>query len=107
MGEKVPYASFVRTEGSVRIDKPVQIWHNLVPMRYLSTEGVAREVGIGRRTLERWLTRGELKPPSTFRVGQGTFRHWTAADVQRVRKYKQQNYRKGRGRKKTGMGGRK
>lgn len=69
-------------------------------MRYLSTKEVAQEIGIGRSTLERWLASGKLRRPRAAQVGRGSFRHWTEADVERVRRYKRQNYRKGRGRKK-------
>jgi predicted DNA-binding transcriptional regulator AlpA len=69
-------------------------------MKFLSTKQVARKVGIGRGTLERWLAGGKLQRPKAARIGLGTFRHWIEADVERVRKYKQENYRKGRGRKK-------
>jgi len=68
-------------------------------MAPLSTEEVAKQVGIGRVTLERWLSSGKVKRPKTVRFGRSEFRNWTPADVERVRKYKQENYRKGRGRK--------
>jgi excisionase family DNA binding protein len=68
-------------------------------MKNLSTKEVAASVGIGRATLERWLAKGGLRPPRAVQIGRGAFRCWTDADVERVRKYKQQNYRKGRGRK--------
>jgi hypothetical protein len=50
-------------------------------------------------TLERWLASGKLRRPKITRYGRNEFRNWTASDVERVRKYKQENYRKGRGRK--------
>ena len=65
----------------------------------LSTADVAQEVGIDRVTLERWISNGKIKAPKSIQIGGGSFRKWTAADVERVRKYKAQNYRKGRGRK--------
>jgi predicted DNA-binding transcriptional regulator AlpA len=68
-------------------------------MPNLSTHDVVKEVGISRATLERWLASGKLKAPKTVRFGKSEFRSWTAIDVERVRKFKQQNYRKGRGRK--------
>jgi excisionase family DNA binding protein len=69
-------------------------------MKYLSTKEVAQNVGIGRATLERWLGSGRLRAPRAAEIGQGRFRYWTDVDIERVRKYKAQNYRKGRGRKK-------
>jgi excisionase family DNA binding protein len=68
-------------------------------MTPLSTEDVAKQVGIGRVTLERWLSDGKVRAPKTIRYGRINLRQWTDADVERVRKYKQGNYRKGRGRK--------
>ena len=65
----------------------------------LSTAEVATKVGVHQATLERWLAGGKLKMPAPLRVGRKTFRNWTVSDVERVRKYKQENYRKGRGRK--------
>jgi predicted site-specific integrase-resolvase len=68
-------------------------------MAHLSTQDVARLVGINRVTLERWLSSGKVKAPKTVQFGKSEFRNWTAEDVARVRNYKQQHYRKGRGRK--------
>jgi predicted site-specific integrase-resolvase len=68
-------------------------------MANLSTQDVAQQVGINRVTLERWLSSGKVKAPKTMRFGKNEFRNWTAGDVARVRKYKLENYRKGRGRK--------
>jgi hypothetical protein len=56
-------------------------------------------VGVNRVTLERWLANGKIRRPRTIRYGRNEFRNWTASDIERVRKYKQENYRKGRGRK--------
>jgi excisionase family DNA binding protein len=68
-------------------------------MANLSTQDVAKQVGINRVTLERWLSSGKVKAPKTVRFGKNEFRNWTAEDVARVRKHKEANYRKGRGRK--------
>jgi excisionase family DNA binding protein len=65
----------------------------------LSTLDVARRVGISRATLERWIASEKIPAPKMIRFGRDEFRNWTAKDVERVRKYKQNNYRKGRGRK--------
>jgi hypothetical protein len=65
----------------------------------LSTENVAREVGINRVTLERWLSNGKVAPPKKIQIGRSEFRNWTDADVERVRKYKQDNYGKGKGKR--------
>jgi hypothetical protein len=65
----------------------------------LSTEDVARKIGINRVTLERWLSNGKVAAPGKIRIGRSEFRNWTDADMERVRKYKLQNYRKGQDRK--------
>ena len=68
-------------------------------MSPFSTPEVARKVGIHQATLERWLASGKLETPKPLRVGRKVFRNWTDSDVERVRRFKQENYRKGRGRK--------
>jgi predicted site-specific integrase-resolvase len=69
-----------------------------MPKTY-STVEVTRMAGIGRMTLLRWLRDGKIPEPKRIRNGGLNARIWTDRDVERVRKYKQQNYRKGRGRK--------
>jgi predicted site-specific integrase-resolvase len=64
-----------------------------------STMQVARMVGIGRMTLLRWLKSGKVREPRRIGNGGVEARIWTEADVERVRKCKVKNYRKGRGRK--------
>ncbi len=65
-----------------------------------STREVAHLVGIHLATLEEWLSKGKVKSPRTVRIGAKAYRLWADRDVERVRKYKAQFYRKGRGRKK-------
>jgi len=65
-----------------------------------STREVAQLVGIHLATLEEWLSKGKVKSPRTVRIGAKAYRLWADRDVERVRKYKEQSYRKGRGRKK-------
>jgi predicted DNA-binding transcriptional regulator AlpA len=68
-------------------------------MENLSTMDVARKAGISRATLERWIASGDVPTPKTIKFGRAEFRDWTTKDVQKVRKYKLEHYRKGRGRK--------
>lgn len=68
-------------------------------MKPLSTREVARTIGINRVTLERWLTARKVKAPKPLRVGGKLFRLWTSRDIERVRRYKEKFYCKGRGRK--------
>ena len=68
-------------------------------MKALSTPEVAKAAGIDRVTLERWLASGKLQGPAELKSGKRIVRLWTKADVERVRRFKAENYRKGRGRK--------
>ena len=69
-------------------------------MRSYFTGQVARMVGIHKVTLKRWLLDGKVREPRRISNGGIQARIWTDRDVERVRKYKAANYRKGRGRKK-------
>ena len=69
-------------------------------MKTYSTKQVAEMVGINRVTLQRWLLSGNVPEPRRLRNGGVDVRIWKNRDVERVRKYKAANYRKGRGRKK-------
>jgi predicted adenine nucleotide alpha hydrolase (AANH) superfamily ATPase len=68
-------------------------------MRMLSTAQVARDIGVHKVTLIRWLLDGKVKEPRRVKQAGQEIRIWNDRDVERVRKYKQENYRKGRGRK--------
>ncbi len=65
-----------------------------------STEQVASLVGVSRVTLERWLAQDKVPMPKRIQVGARVSRIWTDRDIERVRRYKEKFYRKGRGRKK-------
>ena len=69
-------------------------------MQNHSTAQVARIVGVHKATLIRWLLDGKVSEPRRISNGGVDARIWTDRDVERVRKYKAANYRKGRGRKK-------
>jgi len=56
-------------------------------------------VGVNRVTLQHWLLDGKVSEPKRISSGGVNARVWTNRDVERVRKYKAANYRKGRGRK--------
>ena len=68
-------------------------------MKTLSTLQVAAKVGVDRVTLERWISARKVKLPKTVTIGSRQFRLWTESDVERIRRFKEQNYCKGRGRK--------
>jgi len=69
-------------------------------MNGYSTVQVARTVGVDKQTLLRWLWSAKIPEPKHFAIGGQKIRLWTDRDVKNVRKYKDANYRKGRGRKK-------
>jgi len=73
----------------------VQVWSVIG----YSTAQVARMLKIGRQTLHRWMNDRPTLAPRKSRIGGVVVRMWTKRDVERVLKYKQENYRKGRGRK--------
>ncbi|MGH9735977.1 MAG: MerR family transcriptional regulator [Candidatus Acidiferrales bacterium] len=68
-------------------------------MRTYSTKEAAKLTDIHFITLQRWVSSGKVRPSQKIRQNGFTLWRWTDADVERVRKFKQENYRKGRGRK--------
>lgn len=69
-------------------------------MSPLSTAQVAEMIGVHRVTLEEWLRLGKVKPPKSVKIGARSYRLWAEKDFERLRRYKDKFYRKGRGRKK-------
>ena len=68
-------------------------------MTAYSTDQVAKAVGIDKSTLLRWLYSGKLAEPKIVETPTSKIRVWSKRDLTRVQRYKEQNYRKGRGRK--------
>ena len=64
-----------------------------------TTEQAAEAVGVTRATLQEWIRAGKIAAPITQLRNGRAVRLWSAREVQKVIKYKQENYRKGRGRK--------
>ena len=64
-----------------------------------STAQVAKLIGIGRQTLHRWLREFPGLAPKKQKVGGVVVRMWSDRELKRLKKHKQDNYRKGRGRK--------
>jgi DNA-binding transcriptional MerR regulator len=62
-----------------------------------STAQVARKIGIHRVTLQLWLTEGKVQPSKIVKLNGGKIYLWTAADVEKVRRYKAEHYWRGRG----------
>jgi len=86
---------------TTRLTKQVKYVHTVDIMKTYSTAQVATVVGVAKKTILRWLYRKAVPEPKWHRNGGVHVRIWTERDVARVRKYKDQFYRKGRGRKKA------
>ena len=65
-----------------------------------STKEAATLAGIHLATLLRWVAAGRVRPSQIIPTGERELWRWTDADVKRVRRFKKENYRKGRGPKK-------
>ena len=69
-------------------------------MKTYSTRQAAELIGIHWVTLHHWLAGRKVKPSIAIPLNGRTLWRWTKKDISAVRKYKESNYRKGRGRKK-------
>lgn len=74
--------------------------HDVATVNTYSTRQAAKKAGIHWVTLRRWLASGRIRPSQALPYDGRTLWCWTEEDVQRLREYKQNHYRKGRGRKK-------
>jgi predicted site-specific integrase-resolvase len=68
-------------------------------MKTYSTKEAAARAAIHYITLHRWVASGKVGPSQSIRMNGHKIWRWTDSDVEKVRKYKQGHYRKGRGRK--------
>lgn len=68
-------------------------------MKPLSTNEVAKAIGVHPITVEKWIADKKIKGPKRLHVGARIIRLWTQADVKRLKKFKQSQ---GRGRKPKG-----
>jgi hypothetical protein len=68
-------------------------------MASYSTAHVAATIGVDKKTLLRWLYAGKLTEPKIIRTPASVIRVWSEGDLKRAARHKEQNYRKGRGRK--------
>jgi excisionase family DNA binding protein len=64
-----------------------------------STSEAAKKCGVHHITLQRWVSAGKIPAPKKTRVGGVIVRLWNDSDLDRVKEYKQKNFRRGRGRK--------
>ena len=65
-------------------------------MKTYSTSEVAALCGVNKSTLLRWLYAGELPEPSKQALGGVEVRVWTAEDLKRAQRHREQRYRKRR-----------
>jgi len=69
-------------------------------MTTYSTIQVAELLGITSDTLHRWIREGRVEAPSIRSLGRMRVRIWSEEQVELVRKYKGEHYRKKPNRKK-------
>jgi excisionase family DNA binding protein len=65
----------------------------------LTTTEAAKKADIHLATLQRWIAAGRIEAPKPTLIGAVGYRLWSTKDVERLKKAKQEIYRKGRGRK--------
>ena len=73
-------------------------------MKTYTTVQAARELGIGRDTLYRWMKARKITGSKLLRIGTDVtyrVRIWTARDLAAIRRWMKQNPYKGRGEKRT------
>jgi hypothetical protein len=71
--------------------------HDVAMKRRYSTTQAAGKAGIHPVTLRRWLAAKKVRPSLAVPYDGRTLWRWTDADVDALRKYKTDHFRKGRG----------
>ena len=61
-----------------------------------STGQVAKEIGVTKQTLFRWLAAGELPEPNSLTLGRISYRVWSREDLERAKQYRETHYRQKR-----------
>ena len=61
-----------------------------------STGQVAKEIGVAKKTLLRWLESGELPEPDSIAIDRISYRVWSEVDLQRAKQYRETHYRQKR-----------
>ena len=75
------------------LDNPYKYGYTVV-MKSFTTQEVANTIGVGKRTLLRWLYEGKLAEPKRIRFGRQSYRIWTEKDLRKAQEYKNKHYRK-------------
>jgi predicted site-specific integrase-resolvase len=66
-------------------------------VRTYSTAQVANRIQVAKKTLLRWLYSGKLAEPKRRKNGGQDIRIWSERDLERARRFKEQNFGKGKG----------
>ena len=77
----------------------------MVPARtvnFYSTQEVANLLGVHKNTVKRWLRSRLIAEPRHAKIAMQNHRLWSEKDLERVKKFKEANYRKKPRRKKAG-----
>ena len=61
------------------------IWENSPSMSKLSTEQVAKKLGIGKSSLSRYILAGKVPAPPETMAGGIRLRLWSEKDIERLR----------------------
>jgi excisionase family DNA binding protein len=56
--------------------------------RNYTTSEAAKRIGVSRQTLYSWIERGYVDAPKPLKIGGGSIRLWSMAEIQRARKFK-------------------
>lgn len=64
----------------------------------MTTRQAARAAGISYQTLYNWITAGHISAPPVELVASRAVRLWTKADVDRIRRWRKKNFKRGIGR---------
>jgi excisionase family DNA binding protein len=60
----------------------------LFSMKTYTMAEVAKKLNISRQTLYSWIEAGHVTAPKPTVIGRQSFRLWTAAEIERARKFK-------------------
>jgi excisionase family DNA binding protein len=64
----------------------IQAWK--MSRKLYTTVQVAKAANVPRATLQFWIASGKISAPRVRLIGGRAVRHWTEADVERIRKLK-------------------